>query len=110
MVQRKLKFMKIKKYKDLQKWTDGPNKDDGKLDQEIEDFISNFRNSLDDSVSNWISGICQKTKLKEYKDCDIENSKPEKILNFIKKKGFKKYKHKQKIRLKKFNAPRIKPN
>ena len=91
MVQRKLKFMKIKKYKDLQKWTDGPNKDDGKLDQEIEDFISNFRNSLDDSVSDWISVVCKETKLKEYKDCDMENPKPENVLKFIDKKGLKSF-------------------
>lgn len=84
--------MKVKNFKDLQNWTDGPNKGINELSPvryEVEIFIDSFRGSVDHSIADWISGICKETKLKEYKDCDIENSK--KAIRFVQNKDLKYY-------------------
>lgn len=81
--------MKVKNFKDLQSWTDGPIKDNGELDSEVKEFIDNFRGSVDYSIPDWISSISKQTKLKEYKDCDLINSK--KVIQFVQNKDLKYY-------------------
>lgn len=82
--------MKVKNFKDLQNWTDGPNKGNKKLSPKVEEFIDSFRGSVDHSIADWISGVCKETKLKEYKDCDLDHSKN--ATQFVEKRDFNYYK------------------
>ena len=81
--------MKVKNFKDLQNWTDGPDKEE--LDSKVEEFVTNLRGCLDVTIAEWVSHQSLETSAEEYKNIS-HNAKKTSRLDLLNKKDMKKFK------------------